>query len=421
MSSIITFYSYKSGVGRTMALANIAVILARKGFRVLAVDWDLESSDLDLYFLNQRITINKNSRGLLGLLIAASTASSAGAKPDWRQYLSYLEIDGQHDLSLLTSGRDDKGYIDTLLSLDWNSFFRDSDGGYFIESLREEWREEFDFILIDSRNGVNHSSSICTIQLPDVLVPIFSTNEQCFQITKDMAFYARKAQQQLAFDRMSLLVFPLSSRCNGRTKHIDIRDQLESFATELVPFYNDWLPTQLTPVKILYRTMIPDIDTDQKLPVLIEESPELEGIVNAYSLAATIISKEFRDVNSLISDDSFSLLSEENAEISSPQLVSPKVFISYSHDSEEHVDRIVGFSGRLREEGIDCNIDLYEMSPPQGWVQWMFDQIEESDFVLMVCSETYLRRVTKKEEPGKGKGVTWEGSIITNIAIRFEL
>jgi hypothetical protein len=47
---VITFYSYKGGTGRTMALANIAWILASNGKRVLAVDWDLESPGLHKYF-----------------------------------------------------------------------------------------------------------------------------------------------------------------------------------------------------------------------------------------------------------------------------------------------------------------------------------------------------------------------------------
>jgi len=47
MTPIVTFYSYKGGVGRTMALANIAVLLARQhGRKVLAVDWDLEAPGL---------------------------------------------------------------------------------------------------------------------------------------------------------------------------------------------------------------------------------------------------------------------------------------------------------------------------------------------------------------------------------------
>jgi Mrp family chromosome partitioning ATPase len=48
--TIATFYSYKGGVGRTQALANIAVLLSRWGYRVLCVDWDLEAPGLHLLF-----------------------------------------------------------------------------------------------------------------------------------------------------------------------------------------------------------------------------------------------------------------------------------------------------------------------------------------------------------------------------------
>src|SRR3989440_12218630 len=47
---IITFYSYKGGTGRSMALANVAWILASNGKRVLAIDWDLEAPGLHRYF-----------------------------------------------------------------------------------------------------------------------------------------------------------------------------------------------------------------------------------------------------------------------------------------------------------------------------------------------------------------------------------
>src|SRR5271170_367544 len=47
---IVTFYSYKGGTGRTMALANVAWILASSGLKVLVVDWDLESPGLHRYF-----------------------------------------------------------------------------------------------------------------------------------------------------------------------------------------------------------------------------------------------------------------------------------------------------------------------------------------------------------------------------------
>src|SRR3954451_11160575 len=47
---IVTFYSYKGGTGRSMALANVAWVLAANRKRVLVVDWDLEAPGLHRYF-----------------------------------------------------------------------------------------------------------------------------------------------------------------------------------------------------------------------------------------------------------------------------------------------------------------------------------------------------------------------------------
>jgi SEFIR domain-containing protein len=90
-----------------------------------------------------------------------------------------------------------------------------------------------------------------------------------------------------------------------------------------------------------------------------------------------------------------------------------KVFISYSHDSPEHMNHVLKLSDRLREDGIDCIIDQYEMSPREGWPRWTLRQIEEARFVLIVCTEIYHRRVRGTEETGRGPGVKWEGAIIT--------
>lgn len=92
---------------------------------------------------------------------------------------------------------------------------------------------------------------------------------------------------------------------------------------------------------------------------------------------------------------------------------SPRVFISYSHDPPEHKDRVLDLSDRLRKEGVDCRVDLYELSPPEGWPHWCAIQIEEAHFVLVVCSQKYLNRFKKREERGKGLGASWEGHIIT--------
>ncbi len=88
------------------------------------------------------------------------------------------------------------------------------------------------------------------------------------------------------------------------------------------------------------------------------------------------------------------------------------VFISYSHDSREHSARVLALADQLRQDGLNANIDRYEVSPPEGWPHWMDRQIREADFVIVVCTETYLKRTEGREQPGRGLGVRWE-SLLT--------
>ena len=93
--------------------------------------------------------------------------------------------------------------------------------------------------------------------------------------------------------------------------------------------------------------------------------------------------------------------------------VPPKVFISYSHDSREHNDRVLELADRLRKDGIDCNIDQYQQSPAVGWHRWTMKEIDWSDFVLIICTSEYIRRFRANEEDGIRMGVIWKGAIVT--------
>ncbi len=90
----------------------------------------------------------------------------------------------------------------------------------------------------------------------------------------------------------------------------------------------------------------------------------------------------------------------------------PTVFISYSHDSPQHADRVLAFANRLVEDGVNAILDQYESSPPEGWPRWMDKHIRGADFVLMICTEIYFRRVMGEEKLGTGLGVKWEGNLI---------
>jgi SEFIR domain len=90
----------------------------------------------------------------------------------------------------------------------------------------------------------------------------------------------------------------------------------------------------------------------------------------------------------------------------------PRVFISYSHDSPEHRDRVLALADRLQADGVETELDQYETLPAEGWPAWCEKMIRRADFVLMVCTETYLRRIHDEEEGGQGYGVLWEARLI---------
>ena len=93
----------------------------------------------------------------------------------------------------------------------------------------------------------------------------------------------------------------------------------------------------------------------------------------------------------------------------------PKIFISYSHDSDEHCQQVLALSDRLNKNSIDCEIDQYlNGSPSEGWPKWMVQMLGEATYVLVVCTETYFHRFEGKEKPDTGLGVKWESLLTYN-------
>ena len=92
--SVITFYSYKGGVGRSFALANIGVLLARWGFRVLCIDFDLEAPGLAHFFgsMEQEPDTRDWLRRAPGLVELVTDFKKDSASPlAWRDHVRRLE------------------------------------------------------------------------------------------------------------------------------------------------------------------------------------------------------------------------------------------------------------------------------------------------------------------------------------------
>ncbi|MFI6131622.1 KGGVGR-motif variant AAA ATPase [Micromonospora sp. NPDC051141] len=188
---IVTFYSYKGGTGRSMALANMAWILASNGNRVLTVDWDLEAPGLHRYFhpflLDKELTSTPGLMDMLWSYAAGMVDPSLDNREQWRkthadvlEYAVSLRHEFPHGgfVDLLPAGRQDRSYASRAMSFDWDNFYDRLHGGSFIEEMRGSMRRHYDYVLIDSRTGLNDTSGICTVQLPDVLVICFTLNNQ---------------------------------------------------------------------------------------------------------------------------------------------------------------------------------------------------------------------------------------------------
>ncbi|WP_422770390.1 KGGVGR-motif variant AAA ATPase [Plantactinospora sp. WMMC1484] len=194
---IITFYSYKGGTGRSMAVANTAWILASNGLRVLVADWDLEAPGLHRYFhpflLDKKV---RHSRGIIDMICLFAEAAServggaerlgASAEQLVREHAHVLDypaslewtFPGGGGIDFLPAGVQDDGYSHRISTFDWDDFYARLGGGAFLSALRQDMLDNYDVVLIDSRTGLSDTAGICTVLMPDIVVNCFAMNAQ---------------------------------------------------------------------------------------------------------------------------------------------------------------------------------------------------------------------------------------------------
>jgi MinD-like ATPase involved in chromosome partitioning or flagellar assembly len=172
---IVTFYSFKGGVGRSMALVNVAADLARRGKRVLVVDFDLEAPGLDTFDITRS---DKSRRGLLDFVYDFRRTDEV---PDVSEYVYQTQVNlGDGQLWVMPAGLRDEKYDNRFRSMDWADLYDRQHGFLLFEDLKAQWNKilKMDYVLIDSRTGYTDVGGICTRQLPDAVVIFFFPNEQ---------------------------------------------------------------------------------------------------------------------------------------------------------------------------------------------------------------------------------------------------
>lgn len=173
---VTTFYSYKGGVGRTMALINTAFLLAQQKKRVLIVDFDLEAPGLPSF------DMFRSAGSRPGLVDYVCAYRDSHVAPDVADFIVQCENGDGTPIWLMPAGRHTQaGYAEKLYSIDWKDLYDNHAGFLMFEDLRYQWSQHaaaFDYVLIDSRTGHTDVGGICTRQLPNSVVVMFLPNEQ---------------------------------------------------------------------------------------------------------------------------------------------------------------------------------------------------------------------------------------------------
>lgn len=280
---ITTFYSYKGGTGRSMALANLAWIVAASGKRVLAIDWDLEAPGLHRYF--RPFLADPDLFETDGLIDTFwSFAASALARvPSGRTRTLPMDSDeivealedatrrlnveavGQSPrrngefrtggyIDFIGAGRQGGTYSERVNSFDWKRFY-ELGGADVLTAAKAHLRERYDWVLIDSRTGVSDTAGICTIQMPDAVVACFTLNRQSIDGVSAILRSIR-AFRGASADGQEIELFPVATRIeNAEQARLEVaRGYARAVLADFLPKSMQWRPREYwDKMEIAYR------------------------------------------------------------------------------------------------------------------------------------------------------------------------
>ncbi|WHT76063.1 KGGVGR-motif variant AAA ATPase [Pseudomonas rhodesiae] len=314
---IVTFYSYKGGVGRTMSLANVAFLAALDGLKVLVMDWDMEAPGLAYYFRGLHDAAEakslKNTRGLLDIFWDwSASAELAQSDADVQELFSGVESGNvfrqcvrplvgpglfNRNLKLdymsagaLTIGADKLLYEDALSKFSWNDFFEKYAGGAVLEHLKSWAKADYDLILIDSRTGFADVAGICTMQMPDEVALCFVLNRQNIDGIARVASAIRERRNE----EVSLFAVPMRFS-GGVGESSEISDAKARAVSELVRtggFSNSAVQDDIKNLAIPSVEYLPSYET---LAPFIVADPKYDQLTFNYrQLASRIVGEEVK-------------------------------------------------------------------------------------------------------------------------------
>jgi MinD-like ATPase involved in chromosome partitioning or flagellar assembly len=182
MSKIISIHSFRGGTGKSNITANVAVIVAQRGYRVGIIDTDIQSPGIHVLFdLDEEKRDKSLNDYLWGRCTIEETAYDVGATLDTGEREA-TAIDG---CIFLIPASLSVGAITRVLREGY-------DAGLLTDGLREMVRQlDLDYLFIDTHPGLNHET-LLSIAISDVLVIMLRPDQQDYQGTGVTVDVARK-------------------------------------------------------------------------------------------------------------------------------------------------------------------------------------------------------------------------------------
>ncbi|MGM9533656.1 MAG: tyrosine-protein kinase family protein [Intestinibacter sp.] len=207
-SEVISFYSYKGGVGRTLALIHTAYLLAQKGKNVLILDLDIEAPSMQNIFKSEMEEIDY---GLIDYLYNRIYEKGTDKKitiPD-----IYVKIDGSKDenisgnLYVVPAGKLNTEYIYKLSKIQPNLVSRNNYISDLIKDLESKQELNLDFVLVDSRTGINDWGGLSLIDISDKVIFFVYPNEENMEGSKsliDLVENSKSGNVSVVFSRVDV-------------------------------------------------------------------------------------------------------------------------------------------------------------------------------------------------------------------------
>ena len=298
---IVTFYSYKGGMGRTTSLIAFALYLAAKGKRVAVVDCDLEAPGyLNFFDLSNQVELREGRRnGVVEYLsdytfvegednylniskyvVIPAKDSQGGVGADYFQNI-YIVPGGNLNEPIMRVDAKDPDYLDELnrlkesrkdylegisrLNLSNVTNMKQGFASLFSKLYRDY---EVDVILLDSRTGLNDIFGVLALNMSDYVIGFFGFSDQTIPgVRQLMQAYALP---QTNFDlALVTSLLPLEAKMNwiesGRKKISKIvEEELENSSKEAPEHF------MFKRVSSLELLGTGDSDSDAKLFTLVE-------------------------------------------------------------------------------------------------------------------------------------------------------